>query len=302
MLRKLSHISYNEDIALFQQVRDYHSFGPLRVDFFVLLVCLKGHGTLNISGVDYRLDAGQMFVCKPHIIIEKSSASLDFECRGMALSRNFIEQIGSLSDGGWDVGLFLSKNPVVPLSADEVGLFVQYYDLLQSKISRQPCRHQDEVMQALFRAFMLEFFDLMDRFVNVVPPKFTSAEMLFKRFLDTLMSTYPKPRSVEWYADKLCVTPKYLSAVSKSVSGITASEVINRSITDDIKRLLRTPGKSIKEIANELDFPNLSFFGKYVKRMLGQSPKAYRKAMGLMPMPANDASQYASGLDAERAG
>lgn len=275
------HIQYKEDIALFQQVKDYHCMEPFRVEYFVLLVCLEGNAALNINGVDYKLGAGQMFVGKPQIVIEKSRASLDFECRGMALSKSFIEQIGSLADGGWDVGLFLGKNPVVPLSADEVGLFVQYYDLLQSKIIRQPCRHQDDVMQALFRAFMLEFFDLMDRFVNVAPPKFTSAEMLFKRFLDTLMSTYPRPRSVEWYADKLCVTPKYLSAVSKTVSGSTASEVINKSITDDIKRLLRNPDISIKEIANELDFPNLSFFGKYVKRMLGHSPKAYRKAIGL---------------------
>lgn len=55
----------------------------------MLLVCLNGHGSLNINGVDYRVDAGKMFVCKPHIIVEKSSVSLDFECRGMALSSKF---------------------------------------------------------------------------------------------------------------------------------------------------------------------------------------------------------------------
>ena len=57
-------------------------------------MCLNGHGSLNINGVDYRVDAGKMFVCKPHIIVEKSSVSLDFECRGMALSSKFIDQLG----------------------------------------------------------------------------------------------------------------------------------------------------------------------------------------------------------------
>lgn len=58
-----------------------------------------------------------------------------------------------------------------------------------------------------------------------------------------------------------------------------ASEVINRCIIDDVRRLLHNSDKSVKEISNELGFPNLSFFGKYVKRMLGMSPKAYRKSL-----------------------
>lgn len=89
-----------------------------------------------------------MFVCKPHIIVEKSSVSLDFECRGMALSSNFIDQLGRVADGGWDLGMFLGKNPVLPLSEDERNLFMQYYALLSSKITCSYCRHQDAVMQA----------------------------------------------------------------------------------------------------------------------------------------------------------
>ena len=58
-----------------------------------------------------------------------------------------------------------------------------------------------------------------------------------------------------------------------------ASEVIHRCIIDDVRLLLHDPDKSVKEISNELGFPNLSFFGKYVKRMLGMSPKAYRKSL-----------------------
>ena len=161
---------------------------PFKLDFFVLLVCLNGHGSLNINGVDYKVDAGKLFVCKPHIIVDKSSVSLDFECRGMALSSKFMEQLGRVADGGWDLGMFLGKNPVLPLSEDERSLFMQYYDLLSSKITRSYCRHQDAVMQALFRAFMLEFFDIMDRHVKLTPPNFTSSEMLFRHFVEVLMA------------------------------------------------------------------------------------------------------------------
>lgn len=91
------------------------------------------------------------------------------------------------------------------------------------------------------------------------------------------------------YADRLCITPKYLSAVCKATTGKTASDIINRYVVEDIRRLLKQPGKSIKEIANELDFPNLSFFGKYVKKHLGTSPTQYRNAnmkKGELPVPA----------------
>lgn len=278
----IEELSYKDDISLFSQIGEYSQMQPFKLDFFVLLVCLNGHGSLNINGVDYKVDAGKLFVCKPHIIVEKSSVSLDFECRGMALSSKFMEQLGRVADGGWDLGMFLGKNPVLSLSDDEISLFMQYYALLGSKITRSYCRHQDAVMQALFRAFMLEFFDIMDRHVKLTPPNFTSSEMLFRHFVEVLMADYPRQRSVEHYASRLCVTPKYLSAVSKSVSGSTASEVINRCITDDVRRLLHNPDKSVKEISNELGFPNLSFFGKYVKRMLGMSPKAYRKSLGVI--------------------
>ena len=104
---------------------------------FRVVVCLNGHGSLNINGVDYRVDAGKMFVCKPHIIVEKSRVSLDFECRGMALSSKFIDQLGRVADGGWDLGMFLGKNPVLSLSEDEISLFMQYSPSLGQK-SRAP--------------------------------------------------------------------------------------------------------------------------------------------------------------------
>lgn len=118
-------LSYKDDISLFSQIGEYSQMQPFKLDVFVLLVCLNGHGSLNINGVDYSVDAGKMFVCKPHIIVEKSSVSLDFECRGMALSSKFIDQLGRVADGGWDLGVFLGKNPVLSLSDDEISLFMQ---------------------------------------------------------------------------------------------------------------------------------------------------------------------------------
>ena len=82
---------------------------------------------------------------------------------------------------------------------------------------------------------------------------------------------------VTWYAEELHVTPKYLSTTCKNVSGKTANIWINQFVVKDICQLLRYSEMSIKEISEHLNFPNLSFFGKYVKSHLGVSPKEYRQ-------------------------
>ena len=87
---------------------------------------------------------------------------------------------------------------------------------------------------------------------------------------------YNKNRDVKFYADKLNISPKYLSNICKRVSGKSASIIINQYVIKSIKHSLIYTNKSIKEIALELNFENISFFGKYTKRVLGLSPKIYR--------------------------
>lgn len=81
---------------------------------------------------------------------------------------------------------------------------------------------------------------------------------------------------VGYYADKLCITPKYLSSICKKQTGKTASDIIDEMTVNYIKQMLVSSEKSIKEIASETGFDNLSFFGKFVKRELGMSPRDYR--------------------------
>lgn len=101
--------------------------------------------------------------------------------------------------------------------------------------------------------------------------------ILFKKFINLLIGCRIKPRTVTWYADKLCVSPKYLSAVCKNVSGKTAFHWINQYVQIDIRHWLKNSDRTIKEIADILDFPNISFFGKYCRQHFGMSPTEYRK-------------------------
>ena len=124
---------------------------------------------------------------------------------------------------------------------------------------------------------MLEFYDTISPKLTMPPKRaYSTAEMTFRRFIKLVETETPKEREVGYYASKLCITPKYLSAICKEIARRPASALINEATAKQIKMMLRSSDMTIKEIAREAGFDNLSFFGKYVKRELGMSPRDYR--------------------------
>lgn len=251
----------------------------VRTEIMLAILCLKGKGRLDLDGETHTIEADDLLICHPNIVIGKSMVSFDMEFRCIAMSPEYIHQLAIIAENSWDVLKFFEKSPVIHLSHKETETFCQYYDLILSRLTGGPKHHLKEVTDALLLAFLYEFHDTIERFVQLKPPTYSSNERLFKEFLETLTSAYPKARMVTWYADRLHITPKYLSTVCKETSGHTASDLINKYVMKDALYLLKKSDKSIKEIVNELDFPNLSFFGKYVKRHTGLSPKQYREQL-----------------------
>ena len=99
------------------------------------------------------------------------------------------------------------------------------------------------------------------------------------KFIDLLDKYHQQERSVEFYAEKLFITPKYLSTVIKRTSGYNATNWINRYVILEAQSLLKYSDKSIQEIADCLNFSNASFFGKYFKRHTGMTPGEYKAAL-----------------------
>ena len=86
-----------------------------------------------------------------------------------------------------------------------------------------------------------------------------------------------KERGVGFYADKLCLSPKYLSALAKNICGYTVQELVSKAIIRKSISLLKNTQKDILEISNELNFPNASYFGTFFKKQMGMSPQQYRR-------------------------
>ena len=105
----------------------------------------------------------------------------------------------------------------------------------------------------------------------------TRAEAIFTSFIKLVEDNFRKERRVGWYAEQLCITPKYLSETVKTVSKRTPIAWIDNYVTLEIRVMLKNTNMSIKEISQYLHFPNQSFLGKFFKERVGVSPSRYRR-------------------------
>lgn len=261
-------------------VSEAHGSHRHQLDMYATMLCTAGSAELMVNNRRLRVERNDFLVCVPGSWVEEVGMDEDFNGCGFNLSHLFFEKMLNPPVGLWNAHVYFADHPIVHLSEEAAGLFTQYYDLIRSKLqTTQPLRHHQQVVSLLMQAFMYEFHETVQGCIDIDSVRFTSGDNLFKQFVELLTQQYPKPRSVTWYAEKLHVTPKYLSYVTKNCSGQTAFALIDRYVLEDVKRNLSRPDKSIKVIAMELDFPSISFFGKYVKKHLGVAPKYYRKQM-----------------------
>ena len=123
------------------------------------------------------------------------------------------------------------------------------------------------------------FYDvgnIIYRFKETDKPQ-TRAEAILTKYIKMVEANFRQERRVGWYAQQLCITPKYLSEMVKAASNKTPNEWIDNYVTMELRVLLKNSSKSIKAITEEMNFPNQSFLGKYFKEHVGMSPSKYRK-------------------------
>ena len=172
-------------------IDDLHTLGQtnaVRVEFIIAALCIKGRASLYINGEAYTMNEYDLLICHPNIILEKSMVSADVQFRCICMSPEYISQLAVISNNSWDILKYLEQNPILTLKPEEADMFRQYYDLLRSKLTGTPLRHQKEIVDSLIQSFLYEFHDAMERFGKFATPTYSSSERLFKEFLHLLVS------------------------------------------------------------------------------------------------------------------
>lgn len=249
-----------------------------KVNFIAYLIVTEGRLSLDLNGVNYQLDRNSSLFVDRKMVVDNVKHTENFSCVICAMSadmgfsffnKSLIQSI-----------MHIIANPVIKMDQAEVDLMMKYYELLVFKMDHQELNLGRETVRDIIRCFAYDLLSNLNRHLDTDADSdiLRQGDRIFRRFMLMLAENTNVNRSVKSYADELCVSPKYLTSVCRRHSDYTASELIATSIVSRIKQLLLYSDLSIKEVAAEMGFDNLSFFGKYVRKHLGLSPNHYRKA------------------------
>lgn len=246
----------------------------------LLSICDSGSFSIRLSGKKYRISTGDILILPPGVNLGASDAdkgnSKDIKYLGVKY-KSFLESIRT-GRNVWSILMYARSNPVFHLSDQDRELTSNYYRVIEGKLRTPRVFYYDEIIRALLQCVIYELCVILNRdLVMAEDRNVRSKDVIFKKFMEMLAESGGRERSLKHYADALFVTPKYLSAVTNDVCGISAHELILNNVASHIRQELEFSTTGIKELSVQFGFPNMSSFGKFVKIRLGKSPRAFRK-------------------------
>ena len=231
------------------------------------------------------LHKNQVAIIPQNVTVTDVMVSPDFDVKGMFLTNRILRSFLNEKISVWNDMMYIHCQHIVTMDEDGILFYTHFYDMLTLAIEKgKENPYHTEIIQSLLRSAILGLCGTMkwmlsqnDNQLSIINYQLSTSKSHFQRFLDLLHSTEVKHRTVEAYANDLYISPKYLTTICKKNSGKTANEWITEHVLEDIRYYLKQTDLSIKQICNQLGFPNPSFFGKYVKDHFGMTPMEFRK-------------------------
>lgn len=248
------------------------------VDGIIVLVT-QGDIRISIDLKEHIIRKRQILTVSPHQILGQVKMSSDFKGFMVVYRAKLINNTNPFKCH-LSYLLEIRKHPVQTLLEEQMDTLVRFCDFLHGIGHSCLVENIPEVQKGLLSSFFYMIGEVYnqnrqeDRMSD--ESKISRGNYIFNKFLELVAQYYVKERSVAFYADKLCITPKYLSTISREVSSKVATDIISNAVIMDAKSKLQGTSMTIQEISNSLCFPNPSFFGRYFKRHTGLSPMQFR--------------------------
>tara|TARA_R110000796_G_scaffold145175_2_gene261803 strand:+ start:1896 stop:2807 length:912 start_codon:yes stop_codon:yes gene_type:complete len=253
---------------------------PFRADNYAFLLVVSGVLKIQLNLITYTIRSNEMISIKPQTVTHILEMSNDLEIIGVSFTVDFIlkNSFKKIELNAFD--FFTSNNiPKLKLLEDEMNTSVTLSRLLEknNSFNDQKPFFKEEIINYTFGLLMYHYASIYKKTYPNLEADLSRQEELTLRFLKILNENLKKERTVQFYADVLCITSGHLSKVLKEVSGKTANQLIDDAVIMEAKILLGNPSLTIAEVTYELQFSNQSFFGKFFKKHTGFSPSEFRK-------------------------
>ena len=245
-------------------------------------VCTQGQASIMMDGKNYQLQPNQLYMITPLIQIQSFSPSADYECiLLMEDVKVFFPTFHTVVSSG--LPLFIKEHPCWKITEEEMNFLQKQYTRIEQKKKLLPSltlSHEISIIEHLVQLITKEtFIEIVFNYVHLhsfSSQPVSKQSLLIYHFIIALHQHYKKERSVNFYAEKAQLSPGHFTHIVKSNTGKTPSEWIILFTITYTKYLLEKSDLRIKEIAEELHFPEQFTFRKYFKRYTGMSPKEFR--------------------------
>ena len=246
---------------------------PCRLKAEIIVLCKKGSVDASIKLVDYHVSDNSFLIVLPGSIFQVNKIEGELEIYFAGFSSDFLKTINPLKSL-IDLSYTVRHNPVVPLKPEVVDLVEDFFRLAVKTKELFSLENRD-VTHPLYYTLVYTLIALYGK-RKVNKEILTPAERISQDFGQLVLDNYIKEKNVAFYASKLGITPAYLSTIVKQTTGRTCMDIISNMVIMDAKAQLKSTNLPIYQIADALNFNNVSFFGKYFKRYVGISPLDYR--------------------------
>ena len=237
--------------------------------------CHEGECSFSFNGQDYVMTGGDCLIVRRSELLKDIRES-SFKIDVVYVTPQFITICTPQSNYGTRGGLALFNNPIMHLTPEMQEMCALDFDYIRRRLALSTHKfHRDAMINAV-QAMIIDFFDFHATLYGHNDTVTQQYAALMNKFLTLLeRGDFRKNREIGYYADILCVAPKYLSEVSKKVSGYPAAYWITRYTYLDISRLLRSKRLTLSEISDMFDFSSEAYFCRYVQKYLGAPPSSF---------------------------
>lgn len=274
---ELSELSSFQEASLFMSHLEEWQAGPQVLTYGAIVICRKGRAKIVINYKEWELYEGAVITVFPNDVVELKVKSEEhsslFEVEilkyNASLLREASLQLEQTVYSSLREDRCRQDTPVVTNIIDSM------FALLKVYFNQSECTCISQLVLLQLKAFFVGFHEYLQRNPQYRPDEVKSYRVreLFNRFMMLMERDYKLSRDVNYYADLMHITSKYLTNIVRQVTGHTPKTIIDQYVILQLKMQLQRSSQSIKEIAWEYHFTDVSFFCRYFKKHTGKTPQ-----------------------------
>ncbi|WP_294082871.1 MULTISPECIES: helix-turn-helix domain-containing protein [unclassified Proteiniphilum] len=261
------------------RIKDY-SFDfqhPNIIEDIALAICVRGNARVKINLQEYHIEPNMIITLLPNYLLEICDYSDDWLVEFIFISFDFVSDFKLIAET--DLFEQIGKITCLKIKEEEMLNLLDFHAFIVKKYKREDHLYREEITKSLLHTLVYEVLQLLNTYEITQNGKALSrSEKHLTHFIGLLFQFHRQERSIKFYADKMFLTPKYLSKIIREVSGKSVSQWIDEMVIMEAKAMLKSSNLTVLQISEKLNFPNASFFGSYFKKRTGISPIQYRES------------------------